>query len=191
MTMFALNNFVRRQTADSRFSHTTLTEGALLDAVSEGFGLAKPGYREGVILVPVPADGWFCGVAKMVPGMKIKATYESRREGEAPRLVVGLDVGDKGYEAAKAPAVAVDIVLYASTVLAEGGDNGLPACEGNWEIVSMNARMCEEDEPIRPGTLMANHFEDDGGTKTGMSDSEFVEALRKSRAYWNGKISLG
>jgi hypothetical protein len=187
----AFNSFVRRQVADSRFGHTTLSERAVLDLLTEGFGLSKPSYREGVILVPVPAEGFFASTTVLKEGMKLKATYEPRRKGEEPRLNVGIDVSKVGYEAAKSPAVACDIVLYASTVLAENGDNELPASEGNWEVVSINPRLCVEEEPIRPGTLMANHFCDDGGTATGMSDSEFVEALRKSRTYWNGKISLG
>jgi hypothetical protein len=41
---------------------------------------------------------------------------------------------------------------------------------------------------IHPDTLMANHFQESGGTATRMTDSEFVEALRKSRAYWNHYI---
>jgi len=32
---------------------------------------------------------------------------------------------------------------------------------------------------------------DGSGTATGMTDSEFIEALRVSRAYWNGKVILG
>jgi hypothetical protein len=189
--MIAFNSFVRRQVADSRFGHTTLSDDQVLDLVTENFGLVKPGYRPGVCLVPVPPEGFLCATVALRPYMKLRATYEARVEGEEPRLHVGLDVDDIGYEAAKQPAVAVDIVLYASTVLAEDGNNELEAVEGNWEIVSINPRLCVEEEPLRPGTLMANHFHESGGTKTGMSDSEFVEALRKSRAYWNGKVSLG
>lgn len=81
--------------------------------------------------------------------------------------------------------------LYASSVLAEDGDNELPAEPGNWEIVSFKPRLCVESEPIRPEILMANHFHDEGGTQTGMTDSEFVAALRVSRSYWNDKITLG
>ncbi len=92
------------------------------------------------------------------------------------------------YLKAKTPAVAADIVLYASTVLAEDNSNELPAVEGNWEIISINARLSLEEEPMHPGTLMANHFQDSGGTATHMTDSEFVEALRVSRAYWANKI---
>jgi len=189
MPTIHVNSFVKRQTADSRHSHQTIGWDAVRDLVGEHFDQAKPGYREGVILVPVPPTGFFSNVVPLASGMPLKATYEPRQAGETPRLSVGMAVDDN--EAAKTPAVAVDIVLYASTVLAEDGDNELPPVEGNWEVVSVNPRLCIEDEPIKPGTLMANHFQDDGGTATGMSDAEFVAALRASRAYWNGKMTLG
>jgi len=185
------NSFVRRQTANSRFGHTTLSDAEVLAAIEANFHRATKGYREGVALVPVPPEGFFSSTVQLTAGVPLKATYEPRKEGETPRLHVGLAVPEDDYEAAKQPAVAVDIVLYTSTVLAEDGDNELPAEPGNWEIVSINPRLCEEPEPIKPGTLMANHFHEDGGTETGMSDSEFVAALRASRAYWNGKVSLG
>ena len=187
----AFNKFVRRQTAGSRFGHTTSPEAEVLAAIEANFAQAKPGYRPGVCLVPVPAEGWFSGTADLVEGMALTATYLPRRAGETPRLHVGLAVPDGNYEALKSRAVACDIVLYASSVLAEDGSNDLPAEEGNWEIVSMNPRGSVEDEPIMPETLMANHFRDSGGTATGRTDSEFVAALAKSRAYWNGKVTLG
>lgn len=194
------NSFVRRQTANSRFGHTTLSDAEVLTRIEANFHKAQKGYREGVVLVPVEPDGFFSGTVDLKEGMTLKATYEPRRPGEEPRLHVGLQPPVKtnpdgslvfDYEAAKQPAVAVDIVLYASTVLAEDGDNELPAEPGNWEIVSINPRLCEEEEPIPPNTLMANHFHESGGTATGMTDAEFVVALRKSRAYWKGKVSLG
>lgn len=192
-----MNSFSRRQTADSRFGHFTGSEQELIDRVVGQFANCKPGYRNGVVLVPVSPEGFFSGTVPLKEGMTLKATYEPRRPGETPRMHVGYVPPPSAhgnlidYEAAKVPAVAVDIVLYASTTLAEGGDNELPAVPGNWEIVSINPRMCEEDEPMPPGTLMANHFEEDGGTATGMTDAAFVAALRRSRAYWNRHVSLG
>lgn len=190
------NSFARRQTATSRFGHTTLSDEAVLALVEKHFDQRKPGYREGVCLVPVPPEGFFSSTVELKPGMKLRASYWSRRTGEEPRLHVGVEPPFKmyvglDYEAGKQPAKAVDIVLYASTVLAEDGDNELPAEPGNWEIVSINPRISEEEEPLKPETLMANHFHESGGTATGMSDGEFVAALRKSRAYWKNKATLG
>lgn len=192
-----LNSFARRQTAGSRFGHFAGSEADLLDRVVKGFAERKPGYRDGVVLVPVEPTGFFSATVPLKVGMDLKATYEPRRAGEEPRLHVGYvpaapwPDGTLDYEAAKAPAVACDVVLYASTTLAEGGDNELPAEEGNWEIVSINPRMCVEDEPIHPEALIANHLQESGGTATNMTDSDFVAALRRSRAYWTKHVSLG
>lgn len=188
----AMNSFARRQTAESRFGHFAGSERDLLDRVVLGFAKRKPGYRDGVVLVPVDPTGFFSGTVPLSEGMSLKATYEPRRPGEEPRLHVGAAVPPgMSYKDMKAPAVACDIVLYASSVLAEGGDNELPAKEGNWEVVSINPRMCVEDEPIPPEALIANHLQESGGTATNMTDSDFVAALRRSRAYWIKHVSLG
>jgi hypothetical protein len=87
----------------------------------------------------------------------------------------------------KTPAVGVDVVLYRKDVLAEGNES---TTDCDWEIVSINGRITEEEQPIHPDTLIANHFELDGGTATGMDSVEFVEALRKSVMYWKNKAML-
>ena len=193
----AAHSFIKRQTPNSRFGHFNGSSEDLCRLVRDHWSEQKPGYREGVILVPVPPAGFFSGTIPLKVGMNLKATYEPRREGEEPRLHIGYvptttyPDGSIDYEAAKVPAVACDIVLYASTVLGEGKENELPSEEGNWEIVSINPRMCLEDEPIRPEALIANHLHESGGTYTGMIDEDFVGALRKSRAYWNHHVDLG
>ena len=84
MPTFALNSFVSRQTADSRFSHFEGSSEELLDLVASNFDKAKPGYKDGVLLVPVPCNGFFSGVVEITPETTLRATFEARREGEAP-----------------------------------------------------------------------------------------------------------
>lgn len=179
-----VNDFVRRQTASSEFTHL---EGEDWDRVVqltlENFDRAKPGYREGVCLVPVPADGFRTGVVRLESGDRLEGHYRPRREGEEPRK----DVRVVREGVTKGPCVAVDVVLYRKDVLAEG-DEGTTDCD--WEIVSVNGRVTEEDQPIAPETLIANHFELDGGTATGMSPEEFERALRESVLYWRDKAIL-
>jgi len=184
------NSFVRRQTPESRFGHTRKTEADVIAEVEANFSQAKPGYRPGVCLVPVDPQGWFSATVELKEGDELVGHYTARRPGEEPRKVVGVAPAGGDYEAAKQAAVACDIVLYASTVLAEDGDNEAEAVEGNWEIISMNPRITVEDEPIHPDTLMANHFHEDGGTATGMTPAEFEAALRTSRAYWKSRATL-
>ena len=78
------NPFVRRQTPESRFSHTTLSEDEVLALIAANCFKAKPGYRPGVVLVPVPAQGFFSATVKLEPGMALRATYEARRGARPP-----------------------------------------------------------------------------------------------------------
>lgn len=189
MPTFAVNPFARRQVANSRFSHFAGTEQDLLNRVADAFA-SFDGDASKVVVLPVPADGFFTGQALAQPGMKLEAKFESRRPGEAPRFHLGRIPEDGDYEAAKVPAVAVNIVLYPSAMLAPNGDNSLPAEAGNYEVVSINARPTLEEEPIAPEALIANHLGEDGGTDHGLTDAEFVARLKASRAYHSRYISL-
>lgn len=187
MPQIAINPFVRRQTPDSRFSHWEFSEEELVDRILARFEDAVAGYRDGVVLVPVEPDGVFSSTCILRPGDVLRGVYESRREGEEPRKSVYVEGGQK------TPARRVDVVLYSSATLAEDGNNTLPPEEGNWEVISVNARASEEDEPISPGTLMYNHFHvagsDDGGTSTKLSNDEFVALLEKGFRYWSNKAN--
>ena len=185
-----INNFVRRQTPDSRFSHFGGTDAELLALIEAAFTNGAKGYREGVLVVPVPPQGFKTASVTLQPGDVLAGKYEARQAGEEPRKHTGIAVPPEEREARKTPAVRCDVILYASTVLAEDGDNELPAEDGNWEVISINAYPWAEDSPIPPGTLMANHFQLDGGTATGMSAEEFEAALRVSVLFWKDKGSL-
>jgi hypothetical protein len=171
------NNFVRRQTESSPFSHWNLSDEQLLNLVNNNFSKAANGYRDGVILVPVEPEGFFSSVVKLNAGDKLEGEFKARKEGEDPRKTIHA----KGT---KMPAKSVSVVLYRKDVLAEGKENSTDA---DWEIVSINANPEVGEMPIQPDTLIANHFQLSGGTSTNMSDSEFVEALRVSVMYWKDK----
>jgi len=205
-----VNSFVKRQTSDSRFSYFIGTWEELAYMAEEYLENAKPGYREGVILVPVPPRGFadeahadpssvltgslqnntipafYSGVRLLAEDDALVGKFEARREGEGPRKVVTA-IG--AYN--KMPARSVDLVLYSSIVLAEDGSNELPPEEGNWEIISVNANPFDGEMPIAPDTLMHNHFGSSGGTKTHLSDEEFVEMLRVSFDFWKDKVLCG
>ena len=189
------NSFVTRQTPESSFSHydgdfesvARLTEDNLFENRHEG-------YRDGVVLVTVPPENFYSGIVQLESGDNLKGEFSPRRDGEEPRkhIVAGLYTAS-AYNSSgcvKLPAKSVQIVLYASTVLAEDGDNELTPQEGNWEIISINASPLTGEVPINPMTLMHNHFGSDGGTDTHLSDEDFVIMLREGFEFWKDKAMI-
>jgi len=190
MTKIHVNSFVKRQTSLSEFSNYNGDWEQLQTLVTKTFAKperTKPGYRNGVVLVSMETPRQFLSaVVELEEGDILGGIFKARRGGEFPRK--SIQVTRRNGE--KLTAVSVDIVLYASTVLAEDGDNELPAEEGNWEIISINASPCEGEMPIDPGVLMHNHFGSDGGTETGLSDEDFVQMLRESFVFWKNKAMI-
>ena len=182
----AINKFVERQTKDSPHSYCDRGMDFVLHVTKAHFHLAVPGYKDGVVLVPVPPEGFWSSLCELQDGDVIEGTFSGRQEGESPRVQIWI----KGKQ--KQPAKSVWIVCYRHDVLAKDHANDTE-CE--WEIVSINASDVVENEPgpMPVGTLLANHFHvegsNDGGTSTNMSAAEFVEALRKSHEYWKNKMN--
>jgi hypothetical protein len=176
----AISNFVRRQTPESQFSHWTWNDEELLTFVREKFNEAKPGYRDGVILVPVPALGFYSNTVQMVENDIIVGIYKPRQASEEPRRQTFVLGGNK------LPAQRVDIVLYRHDVLVEGNEQ---SCDAEWEIISVNAEITDGTvpSPMKPSTLMANHYVMSGGTDTGMTPEGFQAALKRSVEYWKDK----
>lgn len=181
MTKLAASQFaVNRHTAHSEFSHFTGTWDQLVLRTLQNWDKQKPGYRDGVILVPVEPDGLFTNICQLKEGAQLVGEYKARRPGEEPRKSTGV-VGGK-----KMPAQSCDIVCYRADVLDEDGDRSTDA---DWEIISVNASpfTADVEVPIPTGALIANHLHLDGGTETHMTDEEFVAALRKSVEFWKDK----
>jgi len=179
------NTFVRRQTASSKFSHWTISDEEMLARIRANWDNRRPGYRPDVLLVPVDPDGFFSGIVRLEHGDNLRGSFMPRQPGEEPRQTFCLDTQDHRR---KTPAVSVDVVLYSREALAEDGENA----EYDWNIISVNANPFEGGEmPIQPLTLCANHFQDSGGTATGMSDTEFVDALRDAYFFWKDKTFIG
>ena len=188
-----MNSFVRRQTPESRYSHFTGTESELLERVRTSWNNRTKGYRDGVALVRVPAEGFYTSVVKLTEGDSLAGIYEPRRAGETPRKAVYArhnTTNGTATASAKTPAKQVDVVLYSSSVLAEDNDNELNPDGDNWEVISINASPEEGDVPIHPEALLHNHFGSDGGTNTNLTNDEFVSLLRESFAYWQDKALI-
>lgn len=175
-----INSFVRRQTAISAFSHWDFCDRELLRRIEKNWQNQKQGYKDGVILVPIDPQGCFSGVVQLKEGDKLSGEFTARKAGEDPRKHV-YAVGEK------MPAKTCYVVLYRHDVLLENKEN---ETEKEWEVVSFNASPTEEDAPIQPNTLIANHFQLSGGSSTNMSSEAFVDALRVSVLYWRDKAMV-
>jgi len=150
-------------------------EKTLIEMVSNNSILSTPGYRDGVVLVPVLPRFMRCPVVPLTPNLEFKTTYESRIPGETPRkrtVAVVDQLPIAGY---------VSAVLYRHDVLVEDGD---ASGDSEWEVVALLAHPESKPEPMNVGTLMANHFKAAGGTATNMTPEEFEKALRESYNFW-------
>jgi hypothetical protein len=184
--LLAISDFVKRQTPDSEFSHFTGSWDELLLLTLQYWQHQKPGYREGVVLVPVPVgvpSRFFSNIVQLKAGDMLEGVVRARQVGEEPRKSTGVVGGQK------MPAVSVEIVCYAHHVLAENGEQ---SSDAEWEIISINASPFAPDVqvPMPVGTLIANHFQFSGGTATGMTAEQFEAALRESATFWKDKAHV-
>ena len=174
-----VSEFVKRQTRESRFSYYDGEWTNILELIKENIDTQKPKYRPDVIGIIIPPEKFFSSIVEMKEGDTLVGKFTARQDGEEPRTQIGVVDGKK------IPAKFVEIILYSKEALAEGNENSLNV---DWEIISINASPTEdEDIPLRPMTLVSNHFELDGGTATGMSEREFIVALKKSVEFWKDK----
>ena len=191
MTQVFIHSFIKRQTADSRFSHTEKTfEDLAYEVITNMDKARQSAFQPRALEVPVNPSHCRTGIVNLVENDDMVAYFEIRREGEAPRKTLCAHWGAVGPEQ-KVPAKSAYVVLFPSTLLAEDGQNEHEPVDGNWEMISLNASPTLNDTPIDPDTLMHNHFGSQGGTPTGLSDEEFVKVLRESFTFWKDKAMLG
>ena len=170
--------FVKRQTPESRFSHFDGTWEELEEMVERQLSRATQGYRKGVMLVGVPARGFFSSVVTLTPETALRAKFEARREGEKPYIVI------EAVDGEKSEAHFVEVVIYHRDVLAEEGE---VTHDAEWEIISINARRRFDPEPMTPMAMARNMLELPGGTKAEYTAQQFAESI----VYWNQHAMLG
>lgn len=159
----------------------------LIKRVLDAWDKRTPGYTDGVILVAVdPYDDrdyplFTDPVTTLQDGDTFTGVYTSRYKGETPRKKLTIDSQGRDLTYAK----FVRVVLYSREKLAEK-DEDRTGCD--WDIITILGSQTDEETPMPPETLMANHFGDSGGSNTNMSPEAFQEALRKSYWYWRDKV---
>ena len=175
MEKIGINALALRQTAESKFSHFGGSVEEILLLTEEHFPAAKLGYRDGVVLVPVPPEGFFSGVTEVTPETNLRAVFSARRKGEEPYLQVEAVGGEK------LPAKAVELVLYRRDVL--GSD---ASSDAEWEVVSINARPTEGPEPPTPVAMARNFLGLEGGTQAVYTAEEIAHAI----VYWSRRAMI-
>lgn len=149
-------------------SHFNGTWENLEKLVANSFGDMRPGYKKGVILVPVPADNFFDAIVEINDNTKTFSYVTKRQEGEAP-YVTSIDVNQS-----KIPAKFVDVVCYHKDVLDEDDDR---STDKDWEIITILARQTKEDYPMAPLTMARNFLHKEGGTKGDFTADQFAESI--------------
>ena len=171
-----INQLLRRQTPESKYSHFNGSFEELAAVVEKFFDQGKAAGRDGVLLVPLPTAGFFSGVTKVTAETNLRATFTARRKGEDPYVQV------EAVGAAKLPAAVVEAVVYRHDVL--GPD---ASTEAEWEVVSLNARPTAEVEPPTPVAMARNLLGLPGGTQAQYTPEEFARAV----IYWSQHAMCG
>ncbi len=171
--MIGVSNFVKRQTKNSSHGYFDGSWEELVKLVSDNFNKHIPGYRQGVVLVPLPPEGFYTAMCKIDENSMLETTFESRQDGEEPVLKTVVVNGKKS------PAKFVNIVLYSHEVLMETNEQ---STDDEWEIISINASLVE-NEPMNPITMARNMLQKKGGTKGEYTGLQFAEALWFWREY--------
>jgi hypothetical protein len=178
MLSLGINSFVTRQTAESRFSHFEGTWDELVNLVTENFDKAKPGYKDGVVLVPVSPDRFKSGVVEVTAETVLKTTFAARSEGEDAYLQT-VAIG-----APKTQAKFVEVAVYSHATLLERNEQ---STDKDWEIVTILARASEGEEPMNPMTMARNMLGLTGGTSATYTAEQFAQAI----VYWSKRCMSG
>lgn len=181
----AVSKFAReRHTPEGPRDHFSGTWEELIQLVEKNFENAVEGYRPGVCRVPVTPEGFFCSTIEAKDAPELIAVFEARREGELPFLQVRTT-------GAKSPAHAVEVILYRHDVLEEGGER---TSDAEWEVVSIQARLSDEPEPMHPMTMARNflkgidpnHPAGEGGSAGTYTAEDFARAV----VYWSARVKV-
>jgi hypothetical protein len=175
----AMNAFAQRHTPESRFSHFDGSERDLLYLVDRNFKDAKPGYRDGVVLVQIPCpDGFYSGVVEVGIETRLEAKLVSRQKDEESYIEV------TAHGSPKLPARHVEVVLYRRDLLMETNS---ATTDAEYEVVSINARATKEPEPMTPVAMARSFLGLAGGTKATYTAEQFADAI----VYWSRRAMCG
>lgn len=186
MPLIGVSDFVKRQTAASKYDHFAGDWDALVQLVESQWVHRQPSpHNSGVLLVPVPEDEchrFFGSVVPVTESTALTAHFAPRMTGEAGFIQVEVAGGKK------VPARRAEIILYSHETLDRDGD--APATrEADYYIISINAYASAQTEPMSPMTMARNFLGLKGGTRpeTPYTAQEFAESI----LYWSQHARIG
>jgi hypothetical protein len=185
--MIGINEFVKRQTPESKFSHFEGTWEELAELVNLYRRNARLGYRKGIVLVRVPQTRFRSSIVPVGPDTPLLATFGSRREEEESHLGIVAPGGEK------TPAGRVDIVLYSKRTLEETGEETGPE---PWQVISINASPTEEEVPFAPIARARNILQLEGGTDAKLEAKskedllDMVEDMARATIFWSQHVMV-
>lgn len=146
-----------------------------------------------LVLAPEDATGFFSGVVRANDATMFKTVCAPRANalpGELPYI------HSTALNGKKSPAVVVEVILYHVSAMEAKDLTYTPAGatepvvqDGEWQVVSVNARDTFEPEPQTPQAMarnMAAHFglpEGEGGTPRLYTAEEFMRSI----LYWSDR----
>ena len=177
----SVNDFVRRQSKDSRKSYVidlSFEEIAQHAQCQLENGNFKQGYRDGVVIVQVDqklTHHFICPFVKITNETKLSATMVQRRPEEAPYIQI------RALSGTPLKTGSVDLILYRHDVLAETDEQTSAA---DWELISFHAiPEGVHDMPMGPVTMMRNQLQLTGGTKAYYKSDDWAESVKFWQEY--------
>lgn len=172
--LVGINEYAYRHNSGSMYSAYDGSWDDLIDLVVTHLPTMRAGYREGVVLVRVPPDGFSTNLALVTESTILTACVE-RRCPEEEHYIQVYAIGEK-----RAEAKLVDIVLYSHAVLEEDGDASTDAV---WEIVTILASPDDEVPQMAPIAMVRNYLHEEGGTIGDFEAMDFVKSIKYSNKY--------
>jgi hypothetical protein len=167
-----VRSFNKRYGSNSYYAGTWKQLEALVTKHRDDFEPGTGSVDNDVILVNVPAEGFFTCIAEITPenAHLVRENTHSRQEGEQ-------EVTTRVMDGVKPPAKFVQVVCYRADVLAQDDERTTNA---EWEIIAVNAQL-HKSTPMHPTTMLRNSNHDKGGTYREYTQEQWDEAY----AFWD------
>jgi hypothetical protein len=170
------NEFVARQTAESKFSNYEGTIEEVVEMAHYKLNKMDPKEHAPIMKLEVGPQGFKSGVVHVKKAMPLSSELVTRRDGEDPYIdTCAVGAGQK-QDAAK-----VVLIVYSHVALAADATTN-----ADYELVSINAQLTTEEEPLTPVTMSRNFLGRHGGTKSEYTAEEFARSI----AYWQDKAMI-